>query len=90
MNFIRVATLIAVASLLSTPLYAQDKAAAVRGTDRQAMKDECAKEHDKMHNHAKEKGMGDGMMTKCMNDKEKAKSTAKRPADDQNKERKTQ
>lgn len=90
MNFARVVTLIAVATLISTPLYAQDKAAAAPATDRQAMKDECAKEHSKMHDHAKEKGMGGGMMAKCINDKKKAMRAAKKPLPDQNKEHKAQ
>ena len=58
---------------------AQDKSAA----DKKAMMDDCVKQHDKMHDHAKEKGAG-AMRSKCMDD---AKAP-KKPLHDHKKEHK--
>ena len=89
MNFTRIATWIAVAALAASPLYAQEKPAAKPSMERQAMMDECKKDHDKHHDHAKGKGLSDGMLSKCMSEKQAAKKAPKKQEHDQHKEHKT-
>ena len=88
----KIATLITTSAiflaLAAGPLYAQNKPAESPAGDRKAMRDDCAKEHDKMHDHAKEKGMGGGMMSKCMDEKKGAQKPGKKPLHDHNKEHK--
>lgn len=88
MHITRIATLIAVAALAANPLYAQEKSSATPPDDRQALLDECKKEHGKHHDHTKEKGLGGGMVSKCINEKKGAKKAAKKPLHDHNREHK--
>ena len=87
MNISRITAMIAIATLAAGPLYAQDKAASSTTASKQAMMDECAKEHGKHHDHAAEKGAS-AMKAKCMDEKMKGKQVAKKPLHDHNKEHK--
>ena len=87
MKISRVAAMIAIATLAAGPLHAQDKAAGSPAASKQAMMDECAKEHRKHHDHAAEKGAS-AMKAKCMDEKVSGKQAAKKPLHDHNKEHK--
>lgn len=66
---------LACATLIAGNVCARDKPASA-ASSKEAAHADCAKEHGKMHDHAKEKGMGDGMMSKCMSEKAGAKKDA--------------
>jgi len=88
MKLSRLATLIVVASFATGTLHAQTKPADTPSADEKAIREDCAKEHGKHHDHVKEKGMGSGMVSKCVDEKKGAKKSAKKPLHDHNKEHK--